>query len=330
MAAVRAVCLMSACRSLAGLLLATAAVVALADTDDTALPAGAPPGPLALTLSQQQAVGIRIEHPLPLSAVPQIEAYGTVLDPLTLVSDIGRVESTRAAAAAASADATRLERLYREEAQASLKAWQAAQAQSAEAAAQARAAELGFRLQWGPLAAWKPAEREALLAALADGRQLLLRADAPAHASGSALDRRALIEVEGVEVSARVLGALPRVDVQTQTSGWLLQLERAPPGLGPGARVRVRLQTTAAAGLLVPAAALLYAAEGAYVYRRVSGTGADRFSYAVAPVRPVARVGDAWLVEGLAREDQVVVQGAGVLWSLQGISSFSAAEEEHD
>jgi hypothetical protein len=24
------------------------------------------------------------------------------------------------------------------------------------------------------------------------------------------------------------------------------------------------------------------------------------------------------------------VQGAGVLWSLQGISSFSAAEEEHD
>jgi hypothetical protein len=41
-------------------------------------------------------------------------------------------------------------------------------------------------------------------------------------------------------------------------------------------------------------------------------------------------VGSAWLVEGLARTDAVVVQGAGVLWSLQGISSFSAAEEEHD
>jgi hypothetical protein len=25
-----------------------------------------------------------------------------------------------------------------------------------------------------------------------------------------------------------------------------------------------------------------------------------------------------------------VVRGAGVLWSLQGISSFSAAEEDHD
>jgi hypothetical protein len=41
-------------------------------------------------------------------------------------------------------------------------------------------------------------------------------------------------------------------------------------------------------------------------------------------------VGPAWLVDGLERADQVVVQGAGVLWSLQGIASFSAAEEEHD
>jgi hypothetical protein len=47
-------------------------------------------------------------------------------------------------------------------------------------------------------------------------------------------------------------------------------------------------------------------------------------------VKPLARLGSAWLVEGLTRTDPVVVQGAGVLWSLQGISSFSAAEEEHD
>jgi hypothetical protein len=48
------------------------------------------------------------------------------------------------------------------------------------------------------------------------------------------------------------------------------------------------------------------------------------------PVKPLTRVGSAWLVEGLNRADPIVVQGAGVLWSLQGISSFSAAEEEHD
>jgi hypothetical protein len=36
------------------------------------------------------------------------------------------------------------------------------------------------------------------------------------------------------------------------------------------------------------------------------------------------------MIEGLTRTDQVVVEGAGVLWSLQGISTFSAAEQEHD
>jgi len=79
----------------------------------------------------------------------------------------------------------------------------------------------------------------------------------------------------------------------------------------------------------VPAGALQYAEQGAYVYRQERATG-DSFHYTAVPVKPLARLGGAWLVEGLARTDQIVVQGAGVLWSLQGISSFSAAEEEHD
>ena len=36
------------------------------------------------------------------------------------------------------------------------------------------------------------------------------------------------------------------------------------------------------------------------------------------------------IVDGLASADTIVVHGAGVLWSLQGLGSFSAAEEEHD
>src|SRR3984885_4082645 len=200
--AVRAVIVIGLGRSLC-VLLALAAAAAFADTDDTPPPAAEPAGPLSLTLAQQEAVGIRIERPLPLRAPEQIEAFGTVLDPLTLVSDLGRVDSTRAAAAAAGADAARLEHLYREDQQASLKAWQGAQAQSAESAAQGRAAELTFRLQWGPLAALSPAARDTLLSALTDGRQLLLRADAPGHAFGSAIAARALVEVDGTQVAAR-------------------------------------------------------------------------------------------------------------------------------
>ena len=283
--------------------------------------------PLSLTASQQQAVGIRTDHPLPLSSAPQIEAYGTVLDPAVLVADAGRVASTRAAAAAAAADAQRQERLYHDEAGASLKSWQASQAQSVEADAQARAAEIAFRQQWGPLAGWSGAQRQSLLDTMTRGKEVLLRADVPGQSVVGAPDPRALVQVDGVNVAARVLGALPRS--QAQSAGWLLAVEHGPEGFGPGTRAAVQLHTQAQSGLLVPATALLYAPQGAYVYRQ-ERAGGDTFHYAAVPVKPLGRVGGAWLVAGLERGDLVVVQGAGVLWSLQGISSFSAAEEEHD
>jgi hypothetical protein len=286
--------------------------------------------PLSLTAAQQMAVGIRVERPLSMRNAAPIEAFGTVLDPVTLVTDLGRLESTQAAAVAASADALRLERLYHDDAQASLKAWQTSQAQAAEAGAQARAAAMSFGLQWGPLAKWSAARRHELLEALGKGEHLLLRADVPGLQIGSPLGR-ALVQIDGLSIDARVLGPLPRTDATSRSAGWLLQLQGAPQGLGPGARALVRLQPSAAtAGLLVPGAALVYAEPGAYVYRQVKGAAADNFRYESVPVKPLARLGSAWLVDGLHATDQVVVQGAGVLWSLQGISSFSAAEEEHD
>lgn len=285
---------------------------------------------LSLTSSQQQAVGIRIERPLRLNGAVPIEAYGTLLDPVALVTDLGRLQSTRAAATAAEADAARLERLYHADQQASLKAWQISQAQSIEAGAQARAAAMSFGLQWGPLALWSAERQRSLLDALTRGREALLRAEVPGHHIGGAVGEQALLEVDGANVAARVLGPLPRTDPQAQSNGWLLELMNPPAALGPGARVRVRLRSASAAGVLVPASALLYAESGAYVYRQQPARQADRFHYEAVAVKPLARVGDAWLVDGLGTGDQVVVQGAGVLWSLQGISTFSAAEEEHD
>jgi hypothetical protein len=287
-------------------------------------------GAFALTPSQQQAAGIRIDHPLQMASPVQIEAYGLVLDPVALVSDAGRVDSTQAAADAAAADAARLDGLYRNNADASLRALQASRSLAVEAAAQAQTAAATFKLQWGPLAALSASGRRELIDALSGGRELLLRADVPGHQLLSSIAPRALVIVDGVSVAARVLGALTRTDPQSQSSGWLLQIEHRPEGLGPGARTRVQLQAAPVGGVLVPSAALLYGEQGAYVYREVGGSGTDKSQYAAAPVRLLVRVGDGWLVDGLGRSDSVVVQGAGVLWSLAGISSFSAAEEEHD
>jgi hypothetical protein len=284
---------------------------------------------LSLTASQQEAVGIRIESPQAFRAAPQISAYGRVLDPVELLTDLGRVDSTRAAATAASADAARQAGLYRDGAQASLKALQASQAQSVEAEAQAQAAALAFRQQWGPLARMNESQRQTLVTAVSRGDRLLVRADVPGRHLGD-VGREALVDVDGVHLSAHVLGILARVDAQSQSAGWLLELDRSPPGLGPGARAAVRLQGASEKGMLVPSAALVYASTGTYVYRRIAGDKTDTFAYESVAVHPRTRVGDAWLIEGLGHADQIVVQGAGVLWSLQGISSFSAAEEDHD
>jgi hypothetical protein len=325
--------------ALCGALLLFAALAALArDDDDKADKDEAhkqeqseAAGPLTLTAAQQQAVGVVLEQPLRLKSAPLIEAYGTVLDPATFVSDAGHVESTRALAAASMADRARLERLYREDLQASLKSLQAVAAQAVEASAQARAAELGFRLQWGPLANQSAEQRAVLMEALSRGHAVLLRADVPAGDAGGALDPRALVEVNGASVSAQVLGPLSRTDAQAQTAGWLLELTRVPPGFGPGARALVQLRAaTALSGLLVPAAALVYSEAGAFVYRQAAAQDSTSRRYVAAPVQALTRVGSAWLVAGLNPSDRIVVQGAGVLWSLQGISSFSAAEEEHD
>ena len=136
---------------------------------------------LSLTASQQQAVGIRIDHPMQMASPQPIEAYGLVLDPATLVTDAGRMDSTQAAAAAAAADVARLDGLYRNNADASLKALQASRSQAAEAAAQAQSAAASFRLQWGPVAALDGARRGELIDALVAGRRVLVRADVPGH-----------------------------------------------------------------------------------------------------------------------------------------------------
>lgn len=302
------------------------------DADDAATPpaAQANSGTFTLTQSQQQAVGIRIDHPMQMASPQQVEAYGLVLDPVALVSDAGHMDSTQAAAEAAAADVARLDALYRNNADASLKALQASRSLASEAAAQAQTAATTFKLQWGPLAALSASNRRELIDALSAGRQLLVRADVPGHQLLSSIAARALVVADGVSVAARVLGPLPRTDPQSQSTGWLLQIERRPEGLGPGARTHVRLQAAPVSGVLVPAAALLYGEQGAYVYREVNGSGTDKTQYIGVPVRLLVRVGDGWLVDGLRRADSIVVQGAGVLWSLEGISTFSAAEEEHD
>ena len=293
--------------------------------DDTPAPGTADQSstPPSLSAEQQRAVGVVIAA-APAVRLPRVsDAFGEVLDPSQLVADAGRLESSQAAAQAAAAEKARLQGLYRR-ANTSLKALQAAQAAQIEAQVRVRQAQAGFLLRWGPLAQLAAARRASLIEQLAAGRQLLLRADLPGRHMLATIPRRALVDVDGVEVQARVIGPLPQAAAEAQSVGLLLLIPHPPAGLGAGARMPVVLEGDALDGCLVPEGAVLYGAEGAYVYHVLPDRTKDGDTqFASEPVTLVQQVGDGWLVTGLRADDHIVVRGAGVLWSLQGLGNVS-------
>lgn len=310
-------------------LLLLSAVLYAQDEDDRR-PAPAQGNPLpALNAEQQRAVDIVIATAPAAKPPRRIDAYGRVLDPSQLVADGGLLDSSRAAAQAAVAESARLKRLYRGGAGASLKALQAAEAAQIEAQARARQAQTEFLLRWGPLAQLGDAQRAGLIAQLAAGRQLLLRADLPGRHSLGTIPKQALVDVDGIRVPARVLGPLPQAAAQMQSVGLLLQIPHPPIGLGPSAQLPVMLEGSNRDGRVVPDGALLYGEQGVYVYQALPNKTKDGDTqFAPLTVTLLQPVGDGWLVTGLHTDDRIVVHGAGVLWSLQGLGNISAEDTD--
>lgn len=300
-----------------------------ADDGETQAPAAAGQDTALPTLSaeQQRAAGIVIAAAPAVKLPQRIDAYGRVLDPSRLVADAGRLDSSRVAARAAAAETARLQGLYRG-ANASLKTLQAAEAEQTEAQVRLREAQTELLLRWGPLAQLADAQRAGLIEQLAAGRQLLLRADLPGRHSLGTLPKLALVDVDGVRVPARVLGPLPQSASQLQSVGLLLQIPHPPAGLGPGAELPVMLQGSDHDGRVVPNGALLYGEQGVYVYRVLTDKTKDGDTqFAPLAVTLLQPVGDGWLVTGLHADDRIVVDGAGVLWSLQGLGNISDEDD---
>ena len=292
----------------------------------------------ALSGEQQRAAGIVVAHPIAAQAPERIEALGLVLDTTALISDLGDTTVADAAERAGSAELARLRALYAGGAGVSLKMLEAAQAEQAKAQAQAQAAASRFGLRWGPLAALPAEARQKAIQASTSGRSLLLRADLPGRHAFGAPPSKAMVDVDGIQVPGRVLGIL-RETTELQSVGLLIEVPGAPPGLGPGARVPVAVFAAERKGLLLPRDALLYDENGAYVYKQLGKetegqktegqkTEGQKTRYAAVKVRLLLPYGDGWLVEGVDDDDTVVVHGAGVLWSLQGVGVQQSPDDD--
>lgn len=309
----------------AGCVLLGTFALAAGDDDDKAPDAGRQSAQPSLNGEQERAVGISVAHPLAAQAPERVDALGAVLDATALISDLGDASAADAAEHSLSAELARLRALHEGGAGASVKMLEAAQAEQAKAQAQAQIAAARLALHWGPVAALPGAARQKLIEAAASGRSLLLRADLPGRHTLGAYQGKALLDVDGIQVPGHVLGAL-RQTTELQSAALLIEVPNAPSGLGPGARVPVVLLTAERSGMLLPRDALLYDENGAYVYKQLAKkTAAENTRYSPVRVRLLLALGDGWVVDGLDDDDNIVVHGAGVLWSLQGMGA-----QQHD
>jgi hypothetical protein len=298
------------------------------DDDDDAAKPGEQGGTPSLNAEQQRAVGLRVAHPVAAKEPERIEALGVVLDATALLADAGEWTVADAQEHSASAELARLRELYKGGAGASLKMLETAQAEQAKSQAQLQLAAARFALHWGPLAGLAPGARQKILDAAAAGRGLLVRADLPGRHSFGVLPAKALLDVDGIEVPGQVLGALKQFS-ELQSAGLLIEVDNAPAGLGSGARLPLALLGAELKGFLLPRDALLYDENGAYVYKQLKGAKAgEKTRYAPVKVKLLNPYGDGWLVAGVDDDDDIVVQGAGVLWSLQGVGAHAVDDDD--
>lgn len=295
--------------------------MAAGDDDDKAPAAAQPSAQPSLNGEQQRAVGISVAHPLAAQAPERVDALGVILDATALISDVEDAAAADAVEHSAAAELARLHALHEGGAGASVKMIEAAQAEQTKAQSQSRVAAARFALRWGPLAALPGGARQKIIEAAASGRSLLLRADLPGRHTLGAYQDRALLDVDGIQVPGHVLGALRQAS-ELQGAALLIEVPSAPSGLGPGARIPVVLLTAVRSGMLLPRDALLYDENGAYVYKQLAKkTAAENTRYSPVKVRLLLALGDGWLVDGVDDDDNIVVHGAGVLWSLQGVGA---------
>jgi hypothetical protein len=309
-------------------MLAASLAFAVGDDDDD-VPANATATTPTLNREQREAVGIVVARAVKANPAERIAAFGQVLDPSALITDLGEAESTRAAERAASAEVARLQGLYKAGAGASLKNLEAAQAEQARARAQAQAASSRLALRWAPLVSRSNAERQKLVDAVTDAKSVLVRVDLPGRHSIGVVPEKATLDVDGIAVGGRVLGVFSQSAAEAQSASLLVEIEQPPLGLGPGARIPVSLDGPARAGFLVPRGALIYEEGGTYVYHQLDAKPDDENTqYARKLVKPLMPSGDGWLVEGLDDDDMVVVHGSGVLWSLEGIGTMPVDDDD--
>ncbi len=240
-----------------------------------------------------------------------------VLDPSLLYSQVDELQASTRALALSNAQTARIERLYRNQQNATQAALAQATLTSLTDQKALSLAQLALRTTWGDAVnGWSAQERAQRINALRAGRASLVRVE---------LDSALAPETQfsNNDAALVLIGLLPIADTQTGRTGALLWLERGLPALS---RLQVQTHSTAAAidasaTVLIPRSAILRLNGGSFAFIQ---TAQDR--YAMRELISPELSAKGWLLSrGFTVGERIVTAGAA---SLLTLARGAGAEED--
>ena len=261
----------------------------------------------------QQHAGLKTA-PLEVATLkPEVKAYGRVLDPAALSTQMVELANARAALEASTKEFNRLKVLHTPDQNVSTRALEGAEAALIHDRIALDAAQLKLVAAWGKSIATRP-DLPAFVQSLASLDTALVRVDVPLGAALRAPPtgaRIAAATAPELPVEAQLLGPAVTADPQMQGQGFLFLLGGS--SLRPGAAVVAWLSMAGEEekGVIVPRSAIVRHEGDAFVYVQSSADVFERQRVQLA--HPTE---NGWFVDEASRAGQLaVVVGAQELLS---------------
>ncbi len=293
---------------------------------------------ITLDAATQRRNGIETTMPAPASYFEQVRAYATVLD-LARLTDLSnsyanaqaQLATAQARLAASKTAFERAQKLYRDQqnvSQAQLQAaeatFRADQANLAAAASQARTLAATAQQEWGPVLGRSLVEGSAMLGRLIDRRDFLLQVTLPPGVVLPAPPATAAIET-GKSSRAAIAFVSPATRTDPKIQGVsFFYLAAAASGVLPGMNLLALLPSgPRVEGVTVPASAIVWWQDRAWVYRR---TGPETFMRMIIPTELPAP-GGGFVVKDLPKNAELVTRGAQSLLSEEFRAQIEVGED---
>ena len=294
---------------------------------------------ITLDAATRERSGIETTAPAPAPYRDQVRAYASVVDLARLTELSNSFANARAqlqiAQAKLAASKTAFERarmLYQDQQNVSLAQFQTAQAilrtdEAAVAAAQSQVRTLGATAQqeWGPVLGKSLIDGSPMITRLIERQDFLLQVTLPPAVTLPKPPSMATVQTgEGARSAITYVSPATHTDPKIQGVSFLY-IAPAKSGVLPGMNVLAFLPTgQATEGVTVPAAAIVWLQDRAWVYRR---TGANTFTRTVI-ASDVPAPGGGYVVKDLPKNAEIVTSGAQLLLSEEFRAQIQVGEDK--